>query len=332
MKTRYSNDIYKELHGRIKAIILDYIDGKTSGTRHPSKVLTRAEYDDYFNGKKKSPESILKTYATGKNFEGLLDDVKWYGHKSFKSDDEYKDFARSVLKDIASDILASDKDKVNESNTGSEHKLKLFNRYVSNSDFKNIDKFIENDDVNMHDDDGNSPLTIAIALMDTDTIRKLVNKGADVNYNDDTTNLTPLIYVCGERTYQPSDVVEAASILVNAGADVNAKDTFGNTALIMCDSLQTNDKHSELQVVIPLAKYLLENGADPGITNEFGGGLIDNVSKHVLIHNKDIQEAIIKYWDYYIYDVSKVTTFDESLYEKYGDILDTHINSGELGF
>ena len=57
-----------------------------------------------------------------------------------------------------------------------------------------------------------------------EVIREMINKGADLNVKDDKSQQTALMIVAmGWR----DDSVEMAQLLIDAGADVNAKDYDG---------------------------------------------------------------------------------------------------------
>ena len=102
---------------------------------------------------------------------------------------------------------------------------------------------------NVKDEQGNPALIVAIAWSDGDTeiIRLLLEKGADVNAKESTIGATALSFASSDG--HP----EIVRLLLENGADMNAKDNVtGYTALIEATS------NNEIEVV----RLLLENGAD----------------------------------------------------------------------
>ena len=102
--------------------------------------------------------------------------------------------------------------------------------------------------VNLADSFGVAPLQLAVCCenVDPSLIEHLIEKGADVNYKDTSDGLRSLHYAisCG------SD--DAARLLIEKGADVNAIADDGTTPLILASK---NDS-------VFIAKLLLEKGAD----------------------------------------------------------------------
>lgn len=102
--------------------------------------------------------------------------------------------------------------------------------------------------VNSADSFGLAPLQLAVCCKDVDPslIEHLIEKGADVNYKDTSDGLRSLHYAisCG------SD--DAARLLIEKGAEVNAIADDGTTPLILASK---NDS-------VFIAKLLLQNGAD----------------------------------------------------------------------
>ena len=70
--------------------------------------------------------------------------------------------------------------------------------------------------------------------------------------------------VAGARIKLSSDHVIAAKILIDSGADLNAADSAGYTALHHCFGRGFND------TTLEIAKLLLEGGANPNCINRFG--------------------------------------------------------------
>ena len=77
--------------------------------------------------------------------------------------------------------------------------------------------------------DLNSKLLKAAKLGDTDAIETLVSKGADVNAKDDN-GITALMFA---SYYCNFDTV---GLLLDKGAEVSEKNNFGETALMMIET------------------------------------------------------------------------------------------------
>lgn len=92
---------------------------------------------------------------------------------------------------------------------------------------------------------------------ETNEIKSLIEQGADVNARDKESGATPLMYACGSYDYDKlgNGNIQLARFLITKGAEVNAKDPSGNTAL-------TN---SALIGNVEIAKLLISKGANVNI-------------------------------------------------------------------
>lgn len=90
-------------------------------------------------------------------------------------------------------------------------------------------------------------------------VELLVQKGANVNSREPGTLRTPLIYSSGVR-YNGHPYLEMMQFLVKNGADVNAVDSYGNSALIYAISEKR----------ISAVAFLVKNGANVNLRNKRG--------------------------------------------------------------
>jgi ankyrin repeat protein len=142
-------------------------------------------------------------------------------------------------------------------------------------------------DVNAKDNDGNTPLHLAVgqyySYAPSNTVQILLDAGADPNQKND--NMESPIHMM-EYGFTP-DAIDVVPILLNAGADLEARDNLGRTVLLRClDNLKAVKHllglganvgardiygHSALHLMcqshnafsVDLLKLLVEAGADP---------------------------------------------------------------------
>jgi ankyrin repeat protein len=116
-------------------------------------------------------------------------------------------------------------------------------------------------DVNYQDDFGLSPLHVAASTQDSNCVSLLLKRGAKVNVRDKA-GRTPLHYAVGARRlpWEPKDGdIEAAKLLLDHGADINITDKEDKTPLFY--SIRLGEKMTEL---------LLNRGADPNYVDPRG--------------------------------------------------------------
>jgi ankyrin repeat protein len=102
------------------------------------------------------------------------------------------------------------------------------------------------------DAQGNTPLLLAAAYGDAACLQLLLDHGAQVNATN-TAGSTALLRAAGD--------FEKLSLLVQRGADVNARSALGNTPLMLAS--RPADSHRAVEL-------LLTHGADAKATNHFG--------------------------------------------------------------
>jgi ankyrin repeat protein len=136
-------------------------------------------------------------------------------------------------------------------------------------------------DVNAKTTFGVTPLHVAAYYGEVEIVKMLIKRGADINARTsiDRGACTPLHYTVKEEdplfggygswnglVEEPARR-ECITLLAKHGADVNARDAFGNTPLHYLLMLSTCNADT--------VKLLLENGADPTIRNDRGVSVLD---------------------------------------------------------
>lgn len=86
-------------------------------------------------------------------------------------------------------------------------------------------------------------------------VRKYIEDGADVNTSDDTHRISPLQNAIHFKN------MEAAKVLIHHGADVNARNSEGNTPLYIAVHQDLPDE---------FIAFLIEKGADATVRNKYG--------------------------------------------------------------
>ena len=149
--------------------------------------------------------------------------------------------------------------------------------------------------VNLRNNEGNTPLHIAIQNKNVKMVELLVKLGANVNIANHH-GYTPLM-LAGENvmnTYTEfrvfgysdnGDFKKIVEYLVMNGANINEKDPCGKTLLIKATS----------KGEVPVVKWLVELGADSTKINEYGDNLLFFVIKnHCAGHSYDIIKSLIE--------------------------------------
>ena len=119
-------------------------------------------------------------------------------------------------------------------------------------------------DVNARDRDGATPIVTAASTNSIYTLKFLIAQGARIGDADNhgQTALMDACYAEGEASYY---CPETAMALIMKGADVNARDKDGNTALMW---LARND--SEDADLLRIVRALLAHGSKINFRNRFG--------------------------------------------------------------
>ena len=109
----------------------------------------------------------------------------------------------------------------------------------------------------------NEQMLQATEQKETDTVKELIKKGANINAQDSKGRTAVMI-----ATY--NNDVETAKVLIDAGADVNIQDHIKNNPFLYAGA----EGHIEI------LKLTIEAGADPAITNRYGGTALIPASEH----------------------------------------------------
>lgn len=133
-------------------------------------------------------------------------------------------------------------------------KLKSLFLVIKDGDLKRVVEIIEKYGVDAYDPDKRTALINATFYGEIEIMRWLIEKGADVNYQDKG-GYTPLHFAVQERR------MNALDLLFENGANPNLKDRHGNSPLW---TAVFNAKGN-----FDIVKKLIENGADLKSINNY---------------------------------------------------------------
>jgi len=122
--------------------------------------------------------------------------------------------------------------------------------------------------VSLRDNQGRTALWIAVQNRLTGIVNELLEEGADPNVSDDEHEITPLILAA---SYGDIYIVRE---LLDHGANVNARDAHGNTALMRAIGIG-NPNQRDIQLI----KLLLNYGARVELKNNDGNTALDKALK-----------------------------------------------------
>ncbi|RMJ17530.1 hypothetical protein CDV36_002818 [Fusarium kuroshium] len=96
-------------------------------------------------------------------------------------------------------------------------------------------------------------------------LKAMLEEGASVNATGPRFGSTPLHIVVGKNR-----TLKAVQLLIEHGADPNAKDLYGRTPLHILIDSSNYHKDIELERTRPIIKFMLDNGADPECRDKNG--------------------------------------------------------------
>ena len=138
-------------------------------------------------------------------------------------------------------------------------------------------------DVDARDSGGHTPLHVAANSRDKPAVFKaLLAAGADVNAGDNSWD-TPLHGVALNGDPLGDQSVELARILIDAGANVETRQRYGNTPL----------HYAARSEQILIVEFLLEAGADVHARNDEGETPLYEAAGGMLDNNTDVVEALL---------------------------------------
>ncbi|WP_430538244.1 ankyrin repeat domain-containing protein [Cytobacillus oceanisediminis] len=139
----------------------------------------------------------------------------------------------------------------------------------NNADTKTQEKEVR------EDMDMSESLLQAAERRETETIKRLIEEGADINKKDSDGRTAAMIAAYNND-------VETAKVLIKAGADVNIQDNMKNNPFL----------YAGAEGYVEILKLTIEAGADPAIMNRYGGTALIPASEHG--HIDAIKELLTK--------------------------------------
>jgi len=173
---------------------------------------------------------------------------------------------------------------------------------VSCGDLAAVEKFLdEGGNVNLQDEPGMTPLHHAVnddrKGSHLEMIKLLINRRANVKAIDDTHH-TPLHWASNKET---------AELLIDAGADVNAKTKrTGETPLFSAAHGAAQEASKSFEMYLDLTKLLLAKGADVNVKLKSGSMLSDNKPYREKIGETVLHQVVRSYSEKHAAEVSQL--------------------------
>jgi ankyrin repeat protein len=218
----------------------------------------------------------------------------------------YPKYGKDSDMKLAKKINDWNKPKNNGANSDSETLFDL----TKNGSISEIKEFIYNNDninINVQDEDGNTPLFHAINNEDLKIVEFLIDNGANISIENNS-GQTPLLVATEVNN------IDIIKTLVNNGAEVNVRDNNYYTPRMIATL-----KHSSRG----LNEYFMDNGADffayPEISSDDLKGLLNYLDQYFLDSNskdylKNVQSQKINKADEIL--VNRINNFNFFLMKK----------------
>lgn len=154
-----------------------------------------------------------------------------------------------------------------------------FFRALNDGNQELIDLFVRSRfNIQILDEDGNPPLMVALKKGYSVIAKILLDAGADVNARDKL-GLTPLLVACGKSSEGYKAIAE---LLIKKGAFINVRDTLGFTPFLLSLSGGTTE----------IAKLLVERGADVSACTKKGEAALNLASR---ANNVEITRSVTEW-------------------------------------
>jgi ankyrin repeat protein len=146
-----------------------------------------------------------------------------------------------------------------QSDPGSDENAQVYNA-IRNNDLQGLATLIKNGGLTAADSDGDTPLMIAAAVGSPESVRLLLDAGANPNAMNKV-DATPLMWCAADAA--------KVKLLLDKGAYVNAKSKFGHTALQIAASYDGP---------IAAVRLLIDKGADVNAVDGGGAGVLESAA------------------------------------------------------
>ena len=118
-----------------------------------------------------------------------------------------------------------------------------------------------------------TPLEVACQRGNYKAVKKLVDKGADVNMQDDTLKSTPLIMAL---SYLNEDRYKIARLLIEKGADIDYKDSQNCSPLALVTKRKENEPYKTKKEGKEIFKYIWKHSKERDLRGyEWGDNILE---------------------------------------------------------